>query len=131
MKNNKKIISIIIIVFVVGVLGYLVLSSFNNSSLYSKLNCKNLKVNDIKSINVETVTIAGSKKSVITDKKEIKKIYNKYKHIVLTDKVNGVCCYDAGVGYELVLKSGKKIKIKQECSCMIVEGQRYHYIFGN
>lgn len=85
---------------------------------------KNIVIDKIKSIDLIKYTEAGRSEENITDKEEIKKIYNSLKSKKVGNEVT-TACEDNTTIYTFNMSDNKKINVEIECDWLVIGNKRY------
>ena len=85
---------------------------------------KNIVLDKIESIDYTRLTEAGSDIKTITDKDEIKKIYNSLRNMKVGKETNQACEDNTKI-YSFNMNDGKKFKIELECEWLVIGNKRY------
>lgn len=125
MKLKKKFKIIIVILFSISILCslYLIISNYINKGIFDLEDYKDLKFEDIKSINVIEKTDKGFITNTYNEKKYIKKIYNKLDKKRLGRSRKAIKCDDIII-YDINTKDNT-YTVEIECNLLRVNSERY------
>ena len=87
-------------------------------------NYKNIKLEDISSIEVVKYTVAGDNRITYDDYNDINEIFTMLKSVKLKDKTDMVC-EDNTTVYVIRTKDDEKYSIEFECNWVIIGKDRY------
>ena len=133
MKNYKYIIVILVMVFIITgcsikdtkekIKGK-VKNIVEKVSLMEFDKYKDLSLDKVKSIKKTKLTVAGSETREITDKEEIKSIYNQLKNLKVGQEVTN-SCEDNTTIYVFNMDDGSDINVEIECDWLVMGNKRY------
>lgn len=125
MKLKKKFKIIIVILFSISILCslYLIISNYINKGIFDLEDYKDLKLEDIKSINVIEKTDKGFITNTYNENKDIKKIYNKLDKKRLGRSRKAIKCDDV-ITYDINTKDNT-YTVEIECNLLKVNSERY------
>lgn len=136
MKKKVFIIIIIVVTCFICVIGGLgiykyftidgapLIKNKNAVSLMSFDKFKDIDIDTIESVTIVKYTEAGNDEEIITDKKEIKSLYDRLSNIKVGKEVN-MSCEDNTTIYNFNRKDGKDIPIEIECDWLVINEKRY------
>lgn len=125
MKLKKKFKIIIVILFSISILCslYLIISNYINKGIFDLEDYKDLKLEDIKSINVIEKPDKGFITNTYNENKDIKKIYNKLDKKRLGRSRKAIKCDDV-ITYDINTKDNT-YTVEIECNLLKVNSERY------
>ena len=124
---KKKVIIILIVLVIIFFIVYKLTSApikVKTEYLKDNKEYKNVKISDIKDIHINTYTESGLSSNIVTDKKEIKELYNKLINTKYGEETDQAC-EDNSTIYIVNLKNGKYETITIECDWIIIGEKRY------
>lgn len=121
----KKIITFIILLFIVFFVIFKVTKPGTKITyLIDTENYKDIVVNNIKEISIGRYTEGGLTTESITDKDDIRDLYNKLGDIKIGKETN-MACEDNTTVYNIILKDSKSKSIVIECDWILIGDKRY------
>ena len=126
---------IIIILFLLVLIGILILNPKKSTNRNKKVDnkttylfdneyYKDLKLDNIKSIDVLKYTEGGLEEENYTDKEFITETYNYWKNTKLGEETN-MSCEDNTIIYKFNMDDNSTITIEKECDWVIINDKRY------
>lgn len=88
---------------------------------------KEIKLENIVSIQKIRFTVAGDNRVEFTEKDEIENFYNSIKILKIGEETDRAC-EDNTTVYKVNLKDGKSISIEIECDWFVIKGKRYNIV---
>lgn len=127
--KKKVIIILIVLVIIFFIVFNLTSSPLKVKTKFLKDNneYKNVKISDIKDIHVNNYTESGLDSNIVTNKKEIKELYEKLINIKYGNETKKAC-EDNSVIYIINLKNGKYKTVTIECDWIIIGEKRFEII---
>ena len=101
-------------------------NKIENVSLMEFDEYKNIDVNKVTSIQYVRLTEAGREEETITDKEEIKGIYNSLKSKKIVEETTKTCD-DNTIIYNFNMNDGKTVKVELECDWLVHGNKRYEF----
>ncbi len=88
---------------------------------------KDIKLENIKSIQKIRYTVAGDNRVEVTEKDEIEKFYNSLINLKIGEETD-MACEDNTTVYKINLIDGKSVSIEIECDWFVIKGKRYNIV---
>ena len=88
---------------------------------------KDLKVEDIVSLDIIKYTEGGDQRETVTDQEEINNVFNTLSNTKIGEETQRTC-EDNTTVYRFTTKDGKNYSIEFECSWLVLGNKRYNIV---